>query len=43
MQREADQRYVEQPTGEGTVVIYDRTNDEAWIESDTTVSLACNA
>ncbi len=32
-------RYVTQETDDGTVRILDPTNDAAWIESDTTLSL----
>ncbi|MBZ6493903.1 hypothetical protein [Natrinema longum] len=33
-------RYAEHQTKEGTVRIFDRRNDAAWIESDTTLSIA---
>lgn len=33
-------RYAAQETDDGTVRIFDTTNDAAWIESDTTVSIA---
>ncbi len=33
-------RYVERTTEDGTVTIADTYNDDAWIRSDTTVSIA---
>lgn len=33
-------RYAERETDDGIVRIFDTTNDDAWIESDTTLSIA---
>ncbi|MFB1063146.1 hypothetical protein [Natrinema sp. H-ect4] len=33
-------RYAERETDDGVVRIFDTTNDAAWIESDTTLSVA---
>jgi len=35
----ADGRYVDRETGDGDVVIYDSQNEQAWIQSDTTVEV----
>jgi hypothetical protein len=34
-----DERYGAIETGDGDVVIYDRDNETAWLQSDTTVPL----
>ena len=32
-------RYVRRETGEGDLIIYDSRNEQAWIQSDTTVDI----
>ena len=32
-------RYVPRETGEGDLIIYDSRNEQAWIQSDTTVDI----
>lgn len=33
-------RYAEREAADGTVVIYDTANDDAWIKSNTTLAIA---